>query len=161
MVRAGCVSVAGIHPCRTWMSGSFESVRQKCMCAQNGPWLGNGVRTHVNPKGKIPSTRKKFPRGGSNAWHCIKQASEPNTLPTSYSSPCIIPYDLLLVMFPWPSSTSIWTGTHSFKPSPPAANPINSLSWLILTSRGDCRSRLSLERAVMVAGLTEASSENS
>ena len=28
--------------------------------------LGNGVRTHVNYKGKIPSTR-----GGSNLQHCI------------------------------------------------------------------------------------------
>ena len=27
MVRAGCVFVAGIHPSRTWTSGSFESVR--------------------------------------------------------------------------------------------------------------------------------------
>ena len=35
-----------------------------CMCAQTRRWfilsseriLGNGVRTHVNPKGKIPST---------------------------------------------------------------------------------------------------------
>ena len=27
MVHAGCVFVAGIHPSRTWMSGSFESVQ--------------------------------------------------------------------------------------------------------------------------------------
>ena len=27
MVRAGCVFVAGIHPSRTWTSGSFESVQ--------------------------------------------------------------------------------------------------------------------------------------
>ena len=32
MVRAGCVFVAGIHPSRTWTSGSFESVRwNACM----------------------------------------------------------------------------------------------------------------------------------
>ena len=46
---------------------------------------GNGVRTHVNSKGKISSTGKKFPRGGSNPRRCITQDSEPNTLPTSYS----------------------------------------------------------------------------
>ena len=39
------------------------------------------------PKGKIPFTRKILPREGSNPWRCIKQDSEPNTLPTSYSGP--------------------------------------------------------------------------
>ena len=41
---------------------------------------GNGVRTHVNSKGK-----KILPQGGSNPGRRIKQDSEPNTLPTSYS----------------------------------------------------------------------------
>ena len=50
-------------------------------------FLGNGVRTHVNSKGKIPSTGKILPRGGWNPRHCIKQHSQPNTLPTSYSGP--------------------------------------------------------------------------
>ena len=48
---------------------------------------GNGVRTHVYFKGKIPSTKKILPREGSNPRRCIKQDSEPNTLPTSYSAP--------------------------------------------------------------------------
>ena len=44
---------------------------------------GNGVRTHVNSKGKIPSTGKKIlVRGGSNPRLCFKQDSEPNTQPT-------------------------------------------------------------------------------
>ena len=30
---------------------------------------------------------KNLPRGGSNPRHCIKQDSEPNTLPMSYSGP--------------------------------------------------------------------------
>ena len=47
----------------------------------------NGVRAHVNSKGKIPSTGKILLRGGSNPYRCIKQDSEPTTLPTSYSSP--------------------------------------------------------------------------
>ena len=36
-------------------------------------FLGNGVRIHVNSKGKIPSTRKILPRGGSNPQRCITQ----------------------------------------------------------------------------------------
>ena len=47
---------------------------------------GNGVRNHINSKRKIPSTGKKILlRGESNLGRCIKQDSEPNTLPTSYS----------------------------------------------------------------------------
>ena len=68
MVRAGCVFVAGIHPSRTWTSGSFESVRWNA-CVRR---LDLGLYSHpkefwgewsLNPfssKGKIPSTRK-FP----------------------------------------------------------------------------------------------------
>ena len=73
-MHAGCVCVAGIHPSRTWMSVSFESVRWECMCAQTRPRFtfsservfgGNGVRTHDNSKGKIPSTGKILPTGAS------------------------------------------------------------------------------------------------
>ena len=53
---------------------------------------GNGVGTHVNSKGKIPSTRKLLPRGGWNPWCCIKQDSEPNTLPRSCSTANYQPY---------------------------------------------------------------------
>ena len=48
---------------------------------------GNGVRTHVNSKGKIPSGRKILLRGGWSPRRYIKQDSEPNTPPTSYSCP--------------------------------------------------------------------------
>ena len=100
MVHAECVFVAGIHPSRTWMSGSFESVPwnacvhwldldytliQKCIGGAGGG--GGGVKTYVNSKGKIPCTGKILPRGGWNPRRCIKQDSEPNTLPTSYSGP--------------------------------------------------------------------------
>ena len=50
-------------------------------------FFGNGFRTYVNSKGKIPSTRKILPRGGWNPQHYIKQDSEPNTLPVRYSGP--------------------------------------------------------------------------
>ena len=48
---------------------------------------GNGVRTHVNSKRKIPSTTNILLREGSNPRCCIKQESKPNILPTSYSGP--------------------------------------------------------------------------
>ena len=49
------------------MSGSFESVRWNAcvhrldlgLYSHPKEILGNGVRTHVNSKGKIPSTGKK------------------------------------------------------------------------------------------------------
>ena len=64
MVHAGCVFVAGIHPSRTWMSASSECVQwNACTHRLNldlyyhlKEFTGNGVRTHVNSKGKIPST---------------------------------------------------------------------------------------------------------
>ena len=43
-------------------------------------------------QGKYPLYWKILPRGGSNPRHCIKQYSEPNTLPTSYSGPPISPF---------------------------------------------------------------------
>ena len=50
-------------------------------------FVGKRVRAHFNSKGKIPSTGKILPRGGSNPRRCIKQDSEPNTLTMSYSGP--------------------------------------------------------------------------
>ena len=70
----------------------------ECMYAQTRPPFilsservsgGNGVRIHVNSKGKIPSTRKILLRGGWNPRRCIKQDSQPNTL-SSYSSPLVL-----------------------------------------------------------------------
>ena len=77
MVRAGCVFVAGIHPSRTWTSGSFESVRWNAcvhrldlgLYSHPKEFWGNGVWTHVNSKGKIPSTGK-----------CPQRRIEPATL---------------------------------------------------------------------------------
>ena len=95
-----CVS---IHQFRTWMSGSFESLRWNVCVHRLDLGLyshlkefgGNWVRTHVNSKVKIPFTGKNF-RGGWNPWHCVKQDSEPNTLPMSYPGPhlyssCFLP----------------------------------------------------------------------
>ena len=96
MVHAGCVFVASIHPSRTWMSGSFESVRWNA-CVHG---LGFGLYSHpkefwamesepmITPREKSPLLEKILVRGGSNPWRCIKQDSEPNTLPISYLGPC-------------------------------------------------------------------------
>ena len=73
----GVFFVAGIHPSRTWTSGSFESVRwNACVHRLNlglyshpKEFWGNGVWTHVNSKGIIPSTGK-----------CPQRSIEPATL---------------------------------------------------------------------------------
>ena len=77
MVRAGCVFVASIHPSRTWTSRSFESLRWNAcvhrldlgLYSHPKEFWGNGVWTHVNSKGKIPSTGK-----------CPQRSIEPATL---------------------------------------------------------------------------------
>ena len=97
MVQAGCIFVAGTHPSMTCMSGSFGFVRWNACVHRLDLGLyshpkeiwGNGVRTHVKSKGKLFSTGKILPRGGSNPRRCIKQDSEPNTVPTSFSSPSL------------------------------------------------------------------------
>ena len=91
----GVFFVASIHPSRTWTSESFEFVWWNAcvhrldlgLYSHLKEFLGTGVRTHANSKGKIPSTGKNFLRGGLNPWRCIKQDSEPTTLPTSYCGP--------------------------------------------------------------------------
>ena len=65
----------------------------ECMCAWTRPRfilsservLGEWCQNPCELQGKINSTGKILPRGGSNPRRCIKQDSEPNTLPTSYS----------------------------------------------------------------------------
>ena len=67
----------GMHVCTDWTS-THTLIRRS--------FGGNGVRNHVNSKGKIPSTRKILLRGGSNPRRCITD-SEPNTLPTKLYRP--------------------------------------------------------------------------
>ena len=58
----GVFFTAGIHPSRTWISGSFESVRWNAcqhrldlgLYSHPKEFIGNGVRTHVNSQGKNP-----------------------------------------------------------------------------------------------------------
>ena len=74
----------------------------QCMCAQTRPRFilsskrvflgfflflggGGGGRTHVNYKGKIPSTGKNSPK--TTVEPCTKQDSESNTLPTELFRP--------------------------------------------------------------------------
>ena len=110
MVRAGCVFVAGIHPSRTWTSGSFESVRwNACMhrldlglYSHPKEFWGNGVWTHVNSKGKIPSTG-----------NCPQRRIEPATLwqraqalPTELFRPPVLCYKIST----GPSISILWLG---------------------------------------------------
>ena len=92
MVRAGCVFVAGIHPSRTWTSGSFESMRwNACMHR-----LDLGLYSHpkeffwgmefepmLTPREKSPLP-ENVPRGVSNPRHF---GSEPKHYQLSYSGP--------------------------------------------------------------------------
>ena len=81
-----CVFVAGIHLSRTRMSASFESVRWNAcvyrldlgLYSRPKEFGGNGVRTHVNSKGKIPST------GGSEQDRTRDAASCRTVSPTHY-----------------------------------------------------------------------------
>ena len=85
-----CVFVAGIHPSRTWMSGSLKSVRCNACVHRLDLGLyshpkelwGNGVRTHVNSKGK---------NGGSQeVWTChaaSHRTASPTRYQLSYSGP--------------------------------------------------------------------------
>ena len=93
MVHAGCDFVAGIHPSRTWMSGSFESMQWNACVHRLGlslyahpkEFVGNGVKTHVNSKGKIPSTG-----GSEEGWTCDSascRTENPTHSWLSYSSP--------------------------------------------------------------------------
>ena len=67
----------GMHVCTDWTS----------VCTLIRKFWGNGVRTHVNSKGKIPSTSKLLITGRSNPPRCIKQDSKPNTLPAELFRP--------------------------------------------------------------------------
>ena len=74
----GVFFVAGTHPSRTWLSGSFESLRWNgCvhrldlgLCSPPKEILGNGVRSRVNSKRKIPSICP--PWDNRNGWLGVK-----------------------------------------------------------------------------------------
>ena len=76
------------------MSGSSESVRLNACVHRRDlslyfrlkEFVGNGVKTYVNSKGKIPSTGI-IPSGGSNPRCGVRQDSESNTLPTELFRP--------------------------------------------------------------------------
>ena len=92
MVRAGCVFVAGIHPSRTWTSGSFESVRWNAYVHRldlglySHPkefWGGMEFQPMLTPREKSPLP-ENIPRGGSNPWRCGQRAQ---ALPTELFRP--------------------------------------------------------------------------
>ena len=70
-MRAGCVFVAGIHPSRTWMSGSFESVRWNACVHRLGilsserVLVGMEFEPMLTP-GEKSTLPESVPRGGSS-----------------------------------------------------------------------------------------------
>ena len=93
MVHAGCVSVAGIHPSRAWMSGSSESVAMEWMCAHTRPRfiisservLGEWSQNPCQLQGQNPLYRKKNLSSEEERTH--DAASCRTASPTSYSGP--------------------------------------------------------------------------
>ena len=63
---------------------------------------------------KIPSSGRILLRGGLNPLRCIKQDSEPDTLPTSYSGPQVIHTDSLSVSVPMQTYQSLYCFTSLF-----------------------------------------------
>ena len=67
MVHDRCIFITSIHPSRTCTSGSFEPMRRNpCvhrldlgLYSHPKEFWGNGVRTHVNSRGKSPLSKKK------------------------------------------------------------------------------------------------------
>ena len=93
------------------MSGSFESLRWKCMCAQTRPrfllssdsFMGMDSEPMLTPREKKNLHRKL--RGGWNPRRCITQASESNKLPTELLRP------LLSVLSHGPNGVCVRTRT--------------------------------------------------
>ena len=109
MVHAGCVFVVGIHQSRTIKSESFESVRWNAcvhrldlsLYSHPKEFWGNGVRTHINSKGKIPATGKISPQRriepttphqvGQRVQHTTNELFRPPWMgPTPPSAPSIL-----------------------------------------------------------------------
>ena len=93
MVHAGCVFVADIHLFKTWLSGSLESERwivcehrmDLGLFSHPTEFVRNGVRIHANSNEKNPVYQRL--RGGWNLPCCIRQDSQPNTLPAELLGP--------------------------------------------------------------------------
>ena len=119
MVHAGCVFLAGIHPSRTWMSGSLESVRwNTCvhrleLSLYSHPRVSFSREWNQNPwwlLGEISCYLRI--RGGLNTPRGITQDSKPYTLLRD-SKPYTIPQDSKHYTLPiellQPHQTCWWT----------------------------------------------------
>ena len=68
------------------MKCMYAQTRPRFILSSEGVFEGNGVWTHVNSKGKIPST-ENVPRGGSNPRCCGQRAQ---ALPTELFRPSFV-----------------------------------------------------------------------
>ena len=94
MVHAGCVFVASIHLSRTWMSGSFESMRwNACVHRLNlslyshpKQFWGNGVRIHVTSRGKSPLQEKYSSEEDRTHYTTLHNSGPPVSLKVSIAT---------------------------------------------------------------------------
>ena len=94
MVHAGCVFVVGIHPSRTWMSGSFES-KQWNACVQTRPRFILSPETSFGGMESEPmlTLREKSALSENSLQRRIEpttlhhEDNKPNTWPMSNSGP--------------------------------------------------------------------------
>ena len=126
----GVFFIAGIHSSRTWMSGSFEAMQWNAcvhrlslgLHSHQKEFGGNGVRTHVNSKGNIPTTRKKPPQMRIEAT-TLHQAGRwaQNTTIQLFQPPCSLwLWDLVCDIF-WTSSLGVFLDI--LVSSPPSSVP--------------------------------------
>ena len=80
----------------------------------------------LTPREKSPLLEKKFLRGGSNPQHYIKQDSELNTLPTSYSGPVVSQYSPLFLL---PLPLAPHTPSPPPTPAPPPVSSSTDVAW--------------------------------
>ena len=96
-------------PSRTWISGSFESMRWNAcvhrvdlsLYSHPKEFLGNEVRNHVSSKRKIPSAG-----GSKEVWTCgaaSRRTESPAHYWLSYSGPC----NELTIRRPWVCSPAL------------------------------------------------------
>ena len=100
------------HECQDLLSPCME-----CMCAQIRPWfilssesvfLGNGTRTHVNSKGKVPSTKDSDNGWNRDTASCRTPSSTHYWL--SYSSPLPHRKNLQIKLATSPSPSTLTLG---------------------------------------------------
>ena len=147
-MRAGCVFVAGIHPSRTWTSGSFESVQwNACMhrldlglYSHPKEFLGEWSLTPCLTPREKSFLPENVPRGGSNPRHCGQRAQ---ALPTELFRPPTSDFEIGTPVATLP-------GAWRYRVSAGAGRPWVSIQWLGEVESGICNFCLSVAACKIV-----------